>query len=138
MNTHAHDTLPTAAAIHGSNQALIQRHTGITDEQLFWAKIDSGLSYLYHRYGDNRPRIVELLNERFYWNWFMAQWQIRDAEFVAYHRLWELMEPSAARPARNVLDCYRYHHNQALNSDHFHTGFSYLIERRLKPQLFTV
>lgn len=77
----------------------------ITEEVLFWQKIDVAKLYLKDKYGDEFGDF--LLKKQEFWNWFLRMWETQDKRFL------NLIH--ASKKGYNVQDYVWYQYYQNLN-----------------------
>ena len=80
-------TNPTGTLIHSKNlssrnTASIQQLTGLSDEDLFFMKVDTGVKFLELQCRNDAYGIQQMKDNAFFWSWWINLWHQRDDAFV--------------------------------------------------------
>ncbi len=116
----------TRSAIKVSNQDTIRKFTNLSENALNDLILDEALNFLATQCRGYRPAIDEIREEGFYWRWWWEQWDVRDAEFLAYHQIGAFTDPRS-RPARETRIAYAYWHQKGIKDETLCKAYMHLM-----------
>lgn len=123
------------AAKLAAQDEMLNAILGFDDEQCFWLRVNEGLRFLRAECQGDLQGVEMLQSERFYWNWFINQWQIRDEQFIEMNELHELSIYELNRIERTRLRIqYEYFHANGIRGEEMSVGYQHIISEVVKKE----